>query len=96
MERQLGQTEVQKFGLATVGDEDVGWLDVAVNDLLRMSHVECVRELGAELQHFGDLEWSPGQTSLRRYTIDDFDHDKWLTLVLTDVEQSADVGMIQL
>ena len=49
---QLGQPEVEHLRLAARGDEDVGGLDVAMDDALRVRRVERV----------GDLRW-PGRAA---------------------------------
>ncbi len=48
--RQLGQSEIAQLRVTTVGDEHIGRLDVAVDDLLGVRGVEGVCELRAELE----------------------------------------------
>ena len=96
LERQLCQTKIHELRLATPCDEDIGRLDIAMDDLLGVSGVERIGELGTELQHFRSPERPSGQPLLNRLAIDHFDHGEGLPLVLPDIEQGADVWMIQL
>jgi hypothetical protein len=47
--RNLSQPEVQNLGMATLGDENVGGLDVSVDDASSVSGVERVGNLDGEL-----------------------------------------------
>ena len=49
--RQLGQSEVEQFGLPAFGDDDVGRLDVAVNDVLFVRSIQSVGELNGQGQN---------------------------------------------
>ena len=49
--RHLCQPEVEDLRLAARRDEDVGRLDVAVDDPLRVRRVERIRDLRADVQH---------------------------------------------
>jgi hypothetical protein len=44
----LRQTKIQNLGVTTLGDENVGWLNVPMDNISRVSGIECVRDLDAE------------------------------------------------
>jgi hypothetical protein len=48
--RQLRQTKIQNLHLAPIGDEDIRWLDVAVDDALGVGGVQRVGNLDPEVQ----------------------------------------------
>ena len=47
----LGQSEVQDLGVAAWADEDVGGLDIAVNDACAVRRIQRVGDFDAERQH---------------------------------------------
>ena len=50
---ELGEAEVENFGVAALGDENIGGLDVAMNDVFLMGGVERVGDFDAERdEHF--------------------------------------------
>src|ERR1700733_14536526 len=47
----LCQPEVENLGMPTLGDENVGWLDVAVNDAFGMRGIEGVGNFDSEREN---------------------------------------------
>ncbi len=43
--RKFRQAKVEDLGLAAFRDEDIGWLQVPVDNACRVRCVECVRDL---------------------------------------------------
>src|SRR2546430_1420540 len=50
----FGQPEVQDLGMAARGDENIGGIDIAVYDPLRVCGIECVGNLDGESYGLGD------------------------------------------
>ena len=47
---QLGQSEIQNLGLSTLGDKNVRWLDVPMDDAFRMRRVQRIGKLDAQVE----------------------------------------------
>ncbi len=91
----LGQAEVQDLGLAPGGHEDVGGLEVAVDDALGVGRLEGVGDLGPELQQRLEVE-GPGSDPLRQgLALEQLHGDEVLTLVGVDGVDGADVGVVE-
>ena len=43
--RELGKTEIENFGVTTLGCKDIRGLDVTMNDSSGVSRIKCVRNL---------------------------------------------------
>ena len=56
MRRDLRQPEVQNLGVAAIGNEDVRGFDVPVHDPLGVCGVQCINNLGSQLQQLLDGE----------------------------------------
>src|ERR1039458_9337736 len=50
-DRHLCQTEIENLGMAALSNENVGWLNVSVNDALAMRRIERVGDLRAQVQN---------------------------------------------
>src|SRR5215469_9911769 len=52
---EFGQTEIENFGVAALGHENVCWLDVAMNNALRVRGIESVRNVDANVEQNFDV-----------------------------------------
>ena len=93
--RDFGQAEVENFSNPAVGDEDVGRLDVAMNDAFGVGGVECVGDLDGQRQQRFQRHRMPRNAVLQRHTVEKLHGDEGLPVLLADVMNSPDVGMIQ-
>ncbi len=92
---QLGQPEVQYLGLAARAHEDVGGLDVAMDDPLGVRGVERVGDLDAEIEDLLQLERLALDAVLERLAFQELHGDEALALVFADFIDGADVGMVE-
>ena len=93
--RQLGQAEVEDLRLAALGDEDVGGLDVAVDDALRVRGVEGVCNLDPEIERDFERERPVVDAVLQRLAVEELHRDERLALGLADVVDRADVRVVE-
>src|SRR5262249_32246196 len=84
---EFGQSEVKQFrGCVAIGDHDVRWLQIAMNDASPMRLLQSACDLNR--QTYGLLRW---QRNLKRFAVDVLHHQ----IIRADIVQLADVGMIQ-
>ena len=94
-EFDLGETKVEDLGLTARVDEDVGRLQIAMNDSFRVRRFECVGDLSGEIEQHIDVERARANLVGQRFAFEQLHHDEVLRLVLFDREDRADVRMIQ-
>ena len=95
LRHQFGQPEVQNLGLAAVCDEQVGWLDVPVNDPARVCGVEPVGNLKPQVQDSLGLQGPATDAVLHRLALQILHGDEGLAVVLVNGVNRADVRMVQ-
>ena len=94
-ENLLGEAEIENFGVAAIGDEKIGGLDVAMDDAFGMRGVEGVGDFDAEIEQRFHIEGASGNAVLERHAIEKFHDDEGASLVLADFVDGADIGMIE-
>ena len=85
--------EVEDLGVAALGEENVGGLDVAMDDTGRVRGVERVRNLDGRseaLDRPGAARARDARASVSPLEI--FHHEEVSAVLLPDVVQGADVG----
>src|SRR5262249_9408318 len=92
---QLGQPEIQDLGVISLGDEDVGWLDIAMDDALGMRGVEGVGNLKRKREQSFVIEPGAATDIFERRALQKLHGDESLPLLFADVVDGADVGVIQ-
>ena len=93
--RQLGQSEVQDLGLTALGDEKIGRFDVAVNDAFGVRGVERVRDFHRQVQQLLDRQRPGFNNVLEGLALHQLHGDERLPVVLADLMDGADVGMVE-
>src|SRR5207249_4071358 len=95
----LGQTEIENLGLVATGHENVGGLDVAVDDSLGMSGVESVGDLRAEIEQlpeFHSLVVGPAvDPVLERLAFQQLHGDEVASAVFSNLVDRADIWVVQ-
>ena len=91
---ELRQTKIQNFSLTPFRDEDVARLDIAMHDPLSMRGAQGVRNLDAPLQQLCSLQRSAANTISKRLALQKFHHQVWLTLMLSNIVNGADIGVV--
>ncbi len=94
-EGHLGKTKVKNFGVAAFGDKNIGGLDVAVNDVFGVRSVERVGDFDCESQEVFDVHGAAVDAVLERLAIEKFHGDEGVAILLADIVNRADVGMVQ-
>ncbi len=80
---------------AAIGHEDVGGLDVAVDDALGVRRFQRIGQLRTEIEDAIERERSPHEKVPKGVAPEQFHHDEGLSVVLCQVVDSADVRMIE-
>ena len=91
----LGQPEIQHLGVTAPGQEDVGRLDVAMDDALGMRRVQRIRHLDAHPEKRAHLHPAARDRLLQRLALQQFHRQVRPPLVVADFVDCADIRMIQ-
>ena len=94
--RQLRQSEVEDFGLPVFRQKNVGWFYVAMNDALRVGRRQSVGCLYRDLEDLIQIHGLAPDALLQALTLELFHHDKGMAIIVLNIVDRADVGMIQL
>jgi hypothetical protein len=81
--------------VSALGDEKVRGLDVAVNDSFGVRRVEGVRDFDAEVEEGFEFDRPGADAVLQRDAIEKLHCDKGFAVLIVDVVDGADVGMIE-
>ena len=91
----FGEAEIENFGVAAAGDEDVGGFDVAMDDLLGVGGVEAVGDIDGEGKEEFEVHGTPADSVFQGLAVEKFHGDEGFAIVFADVVNGADVGMIE-
>ena len=91
----LRQSKVQNLGVTTLCDEDVRRLDVAVDDAFGMRGIEGIGNLDGERENQFRFQRTPSDAMLQRHAVEILHDDEVLTFALVNLEDHADVGVVQ-
>ena len=91
----LGEAEIEHLHVIARADEDVGGLDVAVDDARGMRGVQRVGDLDAHVEHRGQAQRTGGEPILQRRALQILHDDERPPVLLADVVDGADVRVVQ-
>jgi len=92
---ELGEAEVKNFGAAIFGDENVFWLQVAMDDAFFVRGSEAVGDLQRVVESLARGDRSAAQAVAQRLTLKQFRDNLGRTFTRADVEYRENVGMVQ-
>ena len=81
--------------MSALGDENVGGLDVAMNDVFAVRGIERVGDFDGEAEQDIHFQRAAGDAMLESQAVEVLHGDEGLAVLFADVVDGADVGMIQ-
>ena len=95
--QHLGYSEVQNLGDVLVGDEDVGRLDVAMDDAPLVRRLQAGGNLNRDVQPLRFESSGPpfAMSVAQRLPCQQLHHDEGLAFVFFDFVNRADMGVVQ-
>jgi hypothetical protein len=91
----FGETKIQDFCVTAFDNEDIGGLDVTVNDAFSMGGIEGVGNLDGDIQQTLQFHRPAGDCIFESLALKTFHGDEGFTIFFADVMDGADVGMVQ-
>ena len=92
---KLGEAKIQDFDAAAVGNENVGGLDVAMDDALFVGGVESVGDLCAEVDDAWNGKGTGGDQLVESLAFEQLHGDEGAAILLFDGVNGANAGMIE-
>jgi len=94
-QRDFRQPEIENLRLTSIRNEDVRWLDVSMDDALRMCCIERVGNLDAEIEHRFDLQRFSSDLVLEGLTFEVLHSDEGPSFIFPNVVNRADIRVIE-
>ena len=91
----LARAEIENFCRAVARAENVGGLDVAMDDAARVRGVERIGDFGGDLQQLLEMDRPARDAMLQRLAFEEFHHEEGVALIFADIVDGADVGIVQ-
>ncbi len=91
---ELGQSEIENFGVLSLGHENIGGLDVAVDDSLRVGCIQGISDLDAGREQGFEFHRAARDAVLQCCAVKKLHGDERLPVLVVDFVDGADVGMI--
>src|SRR5438552_2739052 len=94
-QRDFRQPEIENLRLTSIRNEDVRWLDVSMDDALRMCCIERVGNLDAEIEHRFDFQRLAIDLMPERLPLQQFHRNESSTIDLIDLMDCAYARVIE-
>jgi len=92
---EFSEAEVQNFGVAARGDENIGGLDIAMQDALGVGGVERVSDVDADVQQAVEFQRRTVDQVFERGAFHELHNQECAAIFFADIVDSADIGVIQ-
>ena len=90
-----GHAEVEDLDPAFGRDDDVGGLQIAVDDTVAMRVIKSLRHLYGGVHRVGDRQRPTTQPGMQRFTLDELEHQDDLAVEIEHVVQRGDAGWVR-
>ena len=89
------QPEIENLRVPAIRDEEVRGLDVAMDDPCGVCGLQRVGDLDRKQQQHVDVDRAASDSMLQRHALEELHDDEGVAVLLADVVNRADVGMVQ-
>jgi hypothetical protein len=93
--RHFRQSEIQNLGVPTIGDENIGGLDVAMNDAFCVRRIQSVGHFKPGFENLLQRERAPHDQMLEGAALQILHGDEHASIVPGDLINRADIRMIE-
>jgi hypothetical protein len=87
--------DVSLHRFVALGEEDVRGLDIAVDNTRRMRGIQSIGDFDAKRDRGFRVQWLSRDPRLQGHAIQEFHDDEGLTVLLPDLMDGANVGVVQ-
>ena len=95
IQSQFGQAKVENLDPTVPGDEDVLWLEIAMNDSAFVRCGEPVRDLEGQVDHLANRDRAAIHSPAKRLAFEHLGHDERHARIGADVVHRKNIGMVQ-
>ena len=81
--------------MPTLGDENIGGLDIPMNDALGVGRVERVRDLDAQVEQLFEVERIASNGVFERLAFEQLHGDEWFLISFIHCIDGADVRVVE-
>jgi len=91
----FGQAEVENLSVSALSHEKIRGLDVAMDDAFGVGGVEGIGNLACQIEQDFKLHRPRADAVFQGYAIEKFHGDEGFAVLIADVIDGADVGMVE-